>query len=152
MPPEIDSKLEAIINQELRRLPPVAAPKTLVPRVMTAIQARAIQPWWRQSCWNWPLVVQAAFLLSALAIASLMAGAGWWFGDDINAYSQQAVQQLGALSAFWQLLGSLAAALVLLWQKIAQPLLVYVLVASLILYLLCLGVGTVFVRFAFRRC
>lgn len=152
MPPEIDPKLEALIDEELRQLPPVAAPTTLVPRVLAAIQARAARPWWRQSWWNWPWVAQAALLLLALTIVSLLAGGGWWLGEDVNAYSQQAAQKLGLLSTFWQSLQALAAALALLWEKTAGTLLIYVLAASLVLYLICLGLGTVFVRFAWRRC
>ena len=152
MPPEIDPHLEALVDEELRQLPPVAAPTTLAPRILAAIQARAAQPWWRRSWWNWPPTAQAAFLLLALAIVSLLAGGSWWLGEDLNAYSQQAAQKLSLLSAFWQSLQALATAVVLLWQKTAQALLVYALVASLVLYLVCLGLGTVFVRFAWRRC
>ena len=65
VPMEPDPRLEHFIDEQLRRLPPLTAPLTLLTRVMTAIATRAGLPWWsrrggtgrarcKRRCWSWP--------------------------------------------------------------------------------------------------
>ena len=150
MQPEFDPKLEAIIDQELRKLPDVAAPQTLAPRVMARIRAREKKPWWQRSLWNWPLAAQAAFLVIALAVVGLFTQSGLMVDDSVRSYSQQVTEQANTLAALLDRFAPLLNAVVLLWEK-AQPLLLYALVLALGLYLACVGVGTMFVRVAIRR-
>jgi len=150
MQPEFDPKLEAIIDQELRKLPGVSAPQTLAPRVMAAIRARGNKPWWQQSWWNWPLAAQVTFLVIAVAIAGLFTQSGLMVDDSVRAYSQQVTAQASTVSAFLDNFQPLLNALAVLWQK-AQPLLLYALILAMALYLACVGVGTIFVRVALRR-
>ena len=62
-PPPDDHFLDA----ELRRLPSLKAPATLIPRVLGRLQAA--RPWWQCSWFVWPV---AARLTSALTMLSLM--------------------------------------------------------------------------------
>ena len=150
MQPEFDPKLEAILDQELRKLPDVPAPQTLAPRVMARIRAREKKPWWQQSWWNWPLAAQAAFLVIVLAIVGLFTQSGLMVDDSVRSYSQQVTEQASTLSMLLDSFAPLLNAVGLLWQK-AQPFLLYALVLALGLYLACVGVGTMFVRVAIKR-
>ena len=150
MQPEADPKLEAIIHQELRKLPDLRAPQGLASRVMAAIEARATRPWWQQSWWNWPVAAQASFLLIAVAVAALFSYSGWVVDESVRSYSQQVTEQASRVSAFLDIFQPLLDAVVVLAQK-AQPLLLYALALAGALYLACIGVGTIFVRAALRR-
>lgn len=150
MQPEFDPKLERIIDQELRKLPEVPAPRTLAPRVLAAIRARETKPWWQQSWWNWPLAAQVAFLIIAVTIAGLFTQSGLMVDNSVRSYSQQVTEQANTLSAFLDNFQPLLNAFSVLWQK-AQPLLLYALAVAMALYLACVGVGTIFVRAALRR-
>jgi hypothetical protein len=150
MQPEFDPKLEAILDQELRKLPDVPAPQTLAPRVMARIRAREKKPWWQQSWWNWPLAAQAAFLFIVLAIVGLFTQSGLMVDDSVRSYSQQVTEQASTLSALLNNFQPLLNLFAILWQK-AQPLWLYVFILAVALYLACVGVGTIFVRVALRR-
>src|SRR5437867_829054 len=74
---EYEKKLEAEIDREIKRLPELLAPHTLLLRVMKAIESRASLPWYRQSWQVWPV---AARVLSLAVLLLLFAGlcfAGW---------------------------------------------------------------------------
>jgi hypothetical protein len=144
-----DPNLEQLIHRELQKLSHLSAPTTLVPRVMAALQARAqARPWWHRAWWNWPLPAKAAFLVVAVVLAGFVSRSGSMVSDSVSTYSQQAIQRLGFLSILWDILVRLADGLGGLWLKAGEPLLVYGLVAAAILYLMCIGLGTLFVRVA----
>jgi hypothetical protein len=150
MQPEFDPKLEAIIDQELRKLPELPAPRSLAPRVMAAIRARSSKPWWQQSWWNWPLAAQVTFLVIAVAIAGAFTQSGLIVDDSVRSYSQQVTEQANTVSTFLSNFQPLLNAVVVLWQK-AQPLWLYAFALAIALYLACVGVGTIFVRVTLRR-
>jgi hypothetical protein len=64
-------KLERVIHQTLRALPPCRAPRTLELRVLAELERRAALPWWRQSFAHWPLPARAVFLLASVALVKL---------------------------------------------------------------------------------
>ena len=51
---EDNDELEALVDRELRRLPPPRAPHTLLPRVMAAVEAWAQRPWYTRAWFAWP--------------------------------------------------------------------------------------------------
>ena len=57
---EYEKRLEAEIERELKGLPELTAPGTLVSRVMAAIEQRADRPWYRQPWQAWPVALRAA--------------------------------------------------------------------------------------------
>lgn len=60
--------LERLIDRELRALPSPAAPRTLLPRVMSAVEAaEAERPWYARAWRTWPPAWQIASLLLFLA-------------------------------------------------------------------------------------
>jgi len=151
MDPEIDPKLEALLGEELKMLPALSAPTSLVPRVMAILAARHALPWWQRSWWDWPRAAKAAFLLVAVAIAGAFGGGGVLLDQGVVNYSQQVTERLAPASTLWDTALSLRTAAGLLWARAAQPLLVTLMIAAGLLYLICVGVGTAFVRSTLKR-
>jgi hypothetical protein len=151
MEPDIDTQLETRIDAELKKLPFSKAPAALAPRVLSILAARARMPWWHRVWWDWPLAAQAAFLLVALAIAGGFSGGTLILDQSATAYSQQMTERLAPIRGLGETSMTLVNALGLLWEKAAQPFVLYGLVLAGVLYLICLGVGTVCVRSALKR-
>ena|SRR5688572_4090017 len=144
MEPKIDQSLERLIHQELRKLPPVKAPEALSARVLATVRAHHALPWWKKSIWYWPNAARTAFLIVLAVAVAAMTGSTWWAGDvaakgaNVFTESTQAFQPLGN-------------ALIVLWKYILQHVVLFGLAFTGVLYLLCLGAGTMFVRLALRR-
>ena len=58
MKPELDPRLAALVDAELKKLPPLAAPESLARDVMAVLAARANTPWWHRAWWDWPLTAK----------------------------------------------------------------------------------------------
>lgn len=144
MQPEIDQNLERLIHQELRKLPPVKAPETLSARVLAAVRERQSLPWWQTSIWYWPSYARAVFLIALAVMVAVISGSPWWAGEVAANYS-------GPLTQTTQVLGSLGNAFLVLWKTLLQNVVLFGLAFTGMLYLFCLGAGTVFVRLAVRR-
>lgn len=151
MKPESDPKLEALLSAELKRLPLVKAPPTLAANVLEQIAARARRPWWQHSWWDWPVTAKAAFLLIALAIVSAISRGGVLLDQGLANYSQQVTEHLSPMASVWDTTQTLINALGLLWEKAAQPFLLYGLVGLGALYLVSLGLGTACFRYVLKR-
>jgi hypothetical protein len=151
MKPEPDPRLEELLGAELKKLPPVAAPASLLPNVMSAIAARARLPWWQRAWWDWPLTAQAAFLLIALAIVGAFSGGGVMLDEGVSNYSQQVVERFGPVTSLWETVLTILNVVGSLVEKIGQPLFLYGAIFVGLLYLMCLGLGTVCVRYALKR-
>jgi hypothetical protein len=61
--------LERLIDRELRKLPPPRAPRTLLPRVMTAAQQSA-RPWYSRAWLTWPIGWQVASVCLLLGVVA----------------------------------------------------------------------------------
>jgi hypothetical protein len=151
MTPEFDPKLEALIGAELKQLPPPPAPGALLHNVLAAIAARARLPWWQRAWWDWPLAAKAAFLLIALAIVGAFSSGGVMIDDGLSTYSQQVAERFGPATSLWQSILPVIKVVPALVEKIGQPLLLYAAIFAGLLYLMCLGLGTVCVRYALKR-
>lgn len=64
--------LERLIDRELRNLHAPRAPRSLVPRIMAAVEDLAARPWYARAWLQWPLGWQLA---SALVLIGVVAGA-----------------------------------------------------------------------------
>jgi hypothetical protein len=76
--PDNREKLERIIHQTLRELPPRRAPGSLEQRVLAEIERRAALPWWRKSFAHWPMAARAAFIVLSAGVVKLALLAGVW--------------------------------------------------------------------------
>lgn len=61
-------ELERRVHEELRRLPAPLAPRTLLPRVLAAVDAWARRPWYERAWFTWPLGWRVASV-AMLAVA-----------------------------------------------------------------------------------
>jgi hypothetical protein len=69
----MDPDLERLIDRELRTLPAPRAPRTLLPRVMAAVNQAAERPWYSRAWLQWPIAAQLA---SALVLIAAVAAGG----------------------------------------------------------------------------
>lgn len=91
--------LERLVDRELKQLPMPRAPRSLLPRVMTAVSARPAA-WYAQPWLLWPRWLQA---LSAVAVAGLAAGA-WLLWTEAPQLAQRLNQMAAVSRALWNVL------------------------------------------------
>jgi hypothetical protein len=146
MNPEPD--LNEFFDRELGRLPMMQAPRTLAPRVMAAVRAKAAAaaaPWWLQSWAQWPMYARAALFIVALLIASIFFSGSVVLDDQVRSYTS-----LNTFSNFFGDFGSFGAA-GLLWQKIGQPLFLTRFAVCIAMYFVCIGLVTAMYRVVTRE-
>ena len=139
MEPKIDPTLERIIHQELKKLPGLKAPARLSARVLEIVRAREALPWWQQSFWHWPAAARGAFLLVVAMIVLSLTGGAWFAGE---------IALDGAVTKY---INPLASAFLVMWRSFLQTLALWALGFAAVLYLVCVGAGTLFVRVAYKR-
>ena len=148
-----DSELERRLDRELKSLPLLAAPPTLAPRVLAAIGSRAASPWYRQPWQAWPVPTRAAALaVLALFFASLCLGV--WRLPDTEGYlaaSRHATGWFSCLTTLWNALHAVLDALARAVHQLNRGILVGCLAAVALAWAICLGLGTVCLRFALAR-
>jgi len=144
-------QLEKAIHRELRGLPELKAPETLLHRVMLSVHERE-RARWRRSWMNWPFGLQAGSLIVLLfsaGLVSYLAGAAW---DGVNAASmwQRAVMSLAWLQPFWEILVAISNTILVVLRAANQNLILIGAGALVLAYLMCVGLGTVCVRIAVK--
>jgi hypothetical protein len=148
-----NSQLEAAVDRELKALPNLRAPQTLLPRIMAVIEQRAGLPWYRRAWQTWPLPLQAVSMLVLLvAFAGLCLGS--WQLVHAPAVASAASEASGwfrMLSTTLSTLGVLANALALAVRSLGPLVLFGIMMALLLGYAACVGFGTLYVRLAFAR-
>lgn len=143
-------ELEARIHRELRQLPDHAAPATLAPRVMAGLRAQAQTPWWHRSFWAWPKPVQAAFVILLALLPVLL---NLWIipsSAEVTRMDNTFSRMLSALLMEGQLILEvcviLASALTTAARACLQPPVIAALIVAFLMYLWCIGTGTVLLR------
>ena len=142
-----DLKLEDQIQRALQGLPELSAPAALAPRVMAAIRAQAGRPWWRQSWTAWPWQIQTASLalLAVVAVALSLAGGWAW---QAASRPDVAGHWFDTLPAWGDTLLNTSA---LLFRHAGTNWLVLGLATVILMYLTCVGVGTLCFRLVFSK-
>jgi hypothetical protein len=143
MNPEHD--LNELYDRELGRLPMMQAPRTLAPRVMAAVRAKAMAaeaPWWLQSWAQWPMYARAALFIVAALIASIFFSGSAVLDDQVRSYTIP-----DTFSHFFSDLGIFG----LLWQKIGQPLFLTRIAVCVAMYFVCIGLITAMYRVVTRE-
>lgn len=85
-------RLELLVDRLCRQQPLRRAPADLHERVMRQVQLRKVLPWWRQSFMNWPLMLQVAFVATALVTAKLALSVSDWVSSFWVASASAATQ------------------------------------------------------------
>jgi len=148
-----EKQLEQLIHGELRKLPELRAPETLLHRVMLAVHAKERQPWWQRAWLTWPRPAQlVSFALSAATVVALVYfGAEAWRATGIGNPLDKIWQWVSSLAPLWEWFVALANALILVIQKGGQPYLLIGLTIAGTMYLLCVATGTACYRLALNR-
>jgi len=150
---EAERRLGERIHRELRQLPPLKAPETLVARVFTAIESRAHQPWWRKSWMNWPSSMRLAFVVGVCALAIGFLYLGFEFSSEVPAGTliTKVSAWFGFLAPLWNIIAALGNALVLVLRAGGQLLFWGTLALVAAMYLTCVGLGTLCYRVALNK-
>jgi hypothetical protein len=146
-----EKQLEELIHRELRKLPELQAPATLILRVRSAIAAQARQPWWQKPLVTWPLAMRVAFVAVLVAILGLAGFFGAEISYGVSFASQKVAQLSTSFTPLWEHLVALANAVLILGQTLSSHLLIYGALLLGVMYLVCIGVGTLCFRVAFAK-
>ena len=145
--------LEALIDCELKQLPELAAPPSLLPRVLAAIRQRLSIPWYRRAWQTWPRGLQAASLalLVAMLVGISVAALGLREAANLSEPAQNARQWLSGAEVIWNTLTVLVRAAELSARQLGALSIAACIFAGTAAYISCLGLGTAFVRLAVPR-
>ncbi len=146
-------QLEQLMHRELRKLPELRAPETLVHRVMLAVHAKERQPWWQRPWLTWPRPAQciSSALFAVTVGAVIYFGTQAWQLAGIGNPLDKIWLWIVSLAPLWNWFLALLNAVVLVIQKGGQLYLFLGLGFAATMYLLCVATGTVCYRLAFNR-
>ena len=152
MNPEYE-KLEQQIDGVLKRLPDLAAPRHLLPRVMETIARRQALPWYHQPWQMWPTALRALTLVFLLTSCGALCFACWQLtrAAGFTAASQELAQTFSGLTALWNAVNVLLGAVMLVAKHFGTAFIVGCGVALAFGYAVCVGLGTACVRLAYTR-
>jgi hypothetical protein len=142
--------LEELIHRELSKLPEQAAPETLVPRVLARIQARQQRHWWQRPWPQWPWAAQIASLplmLGGVVSAFFGLSVIWKFMLGYNEFGSIS-DTVDWVAGVWDFLGVLGNAGMVLGRSVGQEWLLLALLVPVLMYLACVGLGTLCYRMA----
>lgn len=144
--------VEDRVDRALKQLPPVRAPHTLLPRVMSVVHAWARRPWYERSWFTWPLALRAASiaLFASLVVAMVF----------VAPIAQAASSSLSARmlsGALDDVSGAIDRTTItiegarVLWRALVQPVLAYAAAIVALMYLACAAFALALNRAVFGR-
>ena len=150
---DYEKRLEAEVDRELKRLPELTAPQTLMLRVTAAIEKRPSLPWYRQSWQMWPLPLQAASFVLLMALFGLLCFGTWKLShaESFAAAMQPPLNWLSGLGAIWHVLTVVLNSVALAVKQLGTGILIACAAALAMGYAMCVGLGTVYLRLALAR-
>jgi hypothetical protein len=153
MSPDPDRDLAQYVDRALKALPELQAPATLSRRVMAAIHARETLPWHRQAWNTWPVLAQtvALFLLAGLFAGICLAAYKLPDVAAVAALKHQLLACLSVIDATWGAASALVNAAFHVAHNWGTGPLIGCVVAAILGYLMCMGLGTVYVRLVMAR-
>jgi hypothetical protein len=153
MNPDYEKQLEERVSRALRRLPDLAAPASLMPRVMAEIGCRTVSRWYRQPWQQWPAPWRAISLLLLLASFGGLTYIAWQLAN-----LDGVAEVMGQLELVWSgirsalnVLGVIVGALVLVVKHAGSGFGLACVAAFGFGCAMCFGLGTVCVRLAMAR-
>jgi hypothetical protein len=150
---DYENNLERAVERELKALPEIAAPGTLISRVMSRLEQDAARPWYQRTWMVWPLGLRVASLVLLLTMVGGLCFAGWKVSqaEAFLGLVHRANLWFTNANTLWSTLNSVVNVGVLLIKKLGTTFIVAGLLVMAMGYTMCIGVGTVYVKFAFRR-
>ncbi len=153
MNPDYEKRLQTEIDEALKALPDLPAPKTLSLRVMAAVTGRAIQPWYRQSWAMWPPRLRYAALGILLGSFGALCVASWELARaaGVQLALQEVAQLFSGVIAFCGALLAVLNGLLLAAKHIHPAILAGSIGAFACAWVLFVGLGTACAKLAFAR-
>jgi len=147
------NELAALIDRELKSLPPLAAPPTLAPRILARLAAPAEPAWYRRPWPTWPLAMRTASMLVLLALFGGLCFAGWQVSHaaSVTAASEKVSGVFALVSLAVKTLSALGNAAAQVAQHLGTGFVVAALAIVALSYAACVGLGSFYLRFAFAR-
>jgi hypothetical protein len=148
-----NQKLDELIDRELAKLPECPAPETLIPRVMAALQAKAQKVWWQRPWFDWPMGLRVLSLtfVAALVWGSFYGGIIVW-NEAPNPISFARIYGWFTTAlTMGDILSTLASAVLLILNSIGKFWLFLAFAIVFLMYLSCVGIGTVCFRLALKN-
>lgn len=150
---DYEKQLEAGISRELKRLPELAAPDSLVTRIMSALDRRSRSPWYQRSWQTWPPALRwtSFAVLLALFAGFCVAGSEMAHSRTSQLAMRRMEEHLSGLATIGNTLEALAGSGVLVLKKFGASFLISCSVALALGCSLCLAAGTIYLRLAFAK-
>ena len=150
-----ENELAALIDRELKSLPPLTAPPRLASRVMArlAAQAEAEAVWYRRAWPTWPLALRVASLVVLLALFGGLCFAGWQasHAPSVTAASEKVSGAFALVTLAANTLGALGNAAAQVVRHLGMGFIVAAVAVATLGYAACVAFGTFYLRFAFAR-
>jgi len=140
-----DKQLEIKIDREIKALPELHAPPSLLVRVMAAINAMAQRPWYRRPWATWPDRIRWSSFVGLLALFGGLCYGSWGVS---NAAAPAVSQKLSVLTTIWNALNDLFMAMVIGFRHLGTGPIIGIGAALVLSYLLFLALGAVYFRLA----
>lgn len=144
--------LEELVDKDLRQLSMPRAPHTLLPRVMTAVQAWASRPWYARAWFTWPLGWQAALIAALILLAGgtavLLPGAWAAAGEGISALTGGVVSDVASIARRIEVMANTAQ---VVWRVLLEPFVAYLFGLVALMCLACAAFAAALNRVAFER-
>lgn len=150
---DYENKLEAAIDRELKSLPALQAPGSLMSRVMAAIEQRARLPWYRRSWQSWPLSLQAASfaLLAAIFGGLCFGGASLDPAQNLGGVQHTLAGWFAPVASILHTVNVVLSSLAVAVKQLGSAFMIACVAALAIGYGLCVGLGTVWYRVGHSR-
>jgi hypothetical protein len=152
MNPNHEHELEALVDRELKSLPPLSAPPGLASRILATIASRAV-PWYRRAWQTWPVGLQAASFALLLAMFGGLCFGGWklTYLAENTAAAQKVSGALSVLDLVWNTVNVLLTALGQAIQHVGTGYLLAAATVAVLGYAAFVALGSVYLRFALVR-
>jgi len=153
MNPDYDRQTAEAVDRLLKELPELTAPQSLSLRVTSAIRNRAASPRRINSWETWPRPLRAGLFMSLLMLFAgiCLASTTVTHAPAYLAVSHTLGIWAGDAGSALHFFASLLVAFVLALRNLGTKFIVAVVVAVGFAYVLCVGLGTFCVKYAFAR-
>lgn len=151
MNPKHENRLEAMIDRELKQLPELKAPETLMPKVMMRLAAKAAT---RKAGWqSWSKPMQWLSLAGLTLFFGALCWGAWVLlqSPEVSAAEQRVHSWYAGATLLWAAFGTVFQSLLLALRQLGTGYLLGLAAAALIGYAFVVGLGTVYLRVAFAR-
>ncbi|HEY3853263.1 MAG TPA: hypothetical protein VGO67_02595 [Verrucomicrobiae bacterium] len=143
-----DPQLESEIDRQLKDLPELIAPRSLVPRTMQLI-AQLAAVWQSRSWSTWPMSIRAAFIVVSVALLAATVPGLRAFEQNLLVPMFAKLNHWGASSEWiWNAATALASAGTAIVNHASKGIIFSCVLAIVLAYAACIGFGTVFVKLA----